>query len=135
MAKYEVHWTLERWFKVEIEAESREAAEHKFWVGEYENEQMFGTEIQEGITVIAIPEAIAEAEASQEAKALPEAEAEASQEAKAIPEAETDEEEVVWQSTITAGMVKHLSHSDIEALSDELNDAIVAVCNDFGIED
>ena len=52
MSKYEVRWTLERWFKVEIEAENPEEAESKFWAGEYENEQMFGTEIQEGIDII-----------------------------------------------------------------------------------
>jgi hypothetical protein len=89
MPKYEVHWTLERWFKVEIEADSQAEAEEKFWGGEYENEQLFGTEIQDSINVIAIPEAEAEAEAIPEA--LPEAkaiaEAGASQEAKALPEA------------------------------------------------
>jgi hypothetical protein len=57
MPKYEVRWTLERWFKVEIEAENPEEAESKFWQGEYENEQSFGTEIQEGIEVEALPEA------------------------------------------------------------------------------
>jgi hypothetical protein len=51
MAKYEVQWTYERWYRVEIEADSYEQAQQKFWEGDYENEQMFGGEIQEGVEI------------------------------------------------------------------------------------
>lgn len=51
MARFRVEWTREQWFYVEIEAESPEQAKEKFWDGDYENEQMFGSEIQEGVDV------------------------------------------------------------------------------------
>lgn len=49
MATYRVEWTREQWFYANIEADSEDNAIEKFWAGEYENEQMFGAEIQEGV--------------------------------------------------------------------------------------
>jgi hypothetical protein len=49
MAKYEVSWTRELWLRVTIEADSLEQAEQKFWDGEFENEQQYGSEIQQDV--------------------------------------------------------------------------------------
>ena len=54
--EYEVRWTREQWFKVEIQADSPEEAQEKFWNGEYENEQEYGAEIQEDIDIFEITE-------------------------------------------------------------------------------
>lgn len=51
MAKYEVSWTREQWFRVTLEADSPQQAEDKFWAGEYENEQQYGSEIQNDIDI------------------------------------------------------------------------------------
>jgi hypothetical protein len=57
MINFEIRWTREQWFKVSIEAENQEQAEAKFWEGNYQNEQMYGSEIQEEIDVFQIEEA------------------------------------------------------------------------------
>lgn len=54
--EYEVRWTREQWFKVEIQADSPEEAQEKFWNGDYQNEQEYGAEIQEGLDVFEITE-------------------------------------------------------------------------------
>lgn len=54
--EYEVRWTREQWFKVEIQADSPEEAQEKFWSGDYENEQEYGAEIQEDIDIFEITE-------------------------------------------------------------------------------
>ena len=51
MPKYQVEWTREQWFRVSIEAANEDEAIEKFWEGEYENEQQYGSEIQEGVDV------------------------------------------------------------------------------------
>lgn len=51
MPKYQVEWTREQWFRVTIDASDPDVALAKFWEGDYENEQMFGSEIQEGVDV------------------------------------------------------------------------------------
>ena len=51
MSKYKVSWTREQWFYVTIEASDKDVALAKFWEGDYENEQMFGSEIQEGVDI------------------------------------------------------------------------------------
>lgn len=56
MPKFQVEWTREQWFRVEIEATDEEVALAKFWEGDYENEQMFGAEIQDGVEVSEIQE-------------------------------------------------------------------------------
>jgi hypothetical protein len=56
MAKYKISWTQEQWFHVEIEASDEDVALAKFWDGDYENEQMFGSEIQERVDVEEIEE-------------------------------------------------------------------------------
>lgn len=40
----------------------------------------------------------------------------------------------IWQSTVTSSMVKDLSESEIEILVADLDDAVMLVCQDFGIE-
>lgn len=40
----------------------------------------------------------------------------------------------IWQSSITSSMVKDLSESEIEILVADLDDAVMLVCQDFGIE-
>jgi hypothetical protein len=57
MINFEIRWTREQWFKVSIEAENQEQAEAKFWEGNYQNEQMYGSEIQEEIDIFQIEEA------------------------------------------------------------------------------
>jgi hypothetical protein len=52
--EYEVRWTLEKWYKVSIEADSPEQAEKKFHEGDYENEQMYGAEVQDSVEVFEI---------------------------------------------------------------------------------
>lgn len=51
MANYKVEWTREQWFRVNIEANTEQEALAKFWEGDYENEQQYGSEIQEGVDV------------------------------------------------------------------------------------
>ena len=51
MAQYEIKWTRELWLKVTIEAESEQQALSKFWDGEYENPQLYGSEIQDDIDI------------------------------------------------------------------------------------
>jgi hypothetical protein len=51
MDKFRIQWTREQWFYAEIEADNEDHAITKFWEGEYTNEQMFGSEIQDGIDV------------------------------------------------------------------------------------
>lgn len=57
MPKYKVAWTREQWFYVHIEASDESVALAKFWEGDYENEQQFGSEIQEGIDVTEVTNA------------------------------------------------------------------------------
>ena len=52
--EYEVRWTLEKWYKVSIEADSPEEAEQKFHEGDYENEQVYGAEVQDSVEVFEI---------------------------------------------------------------------------------
>jgi ribulose bisphosphate carboxylase small subunit len=52
MSKYQVEYTLEKWYRVTIEAESPEDARTKFWAGDYESEeQEFGSEIQDSVEI------------------------------------------------------------------------------------
>lgn len=56
MPTYRVEWTREQWFYVNIEANTEQDAIHKFWDGDYENEQMFGSEIQDSVVAHKIEE-------------------------------------------------------------------------------
>lgn len=50
MAKqYEIKWTLEKWLKVTITAESKEQALEMFWLGKHDEPTTYGAEIQEGV--------------------------------------------------------------------------------------
>ena len=40
----------------------------------------------------------------------------------------------VWESSITAEMVKDLDHKEVEVLIADLDDAVMLVCQDFGLE-
>ncbi len=51
MSSYEIKWTDELWYRVVIEAENQDDALDKFAIGEYENEEMFGTEIQDSLDI------------------------------------------------------------------------------------
>ena len=53
MGKYFVHWTMEQWFRVEIEADSAEQALEKFDAHEYEESfvKNVGAELQDSVTV------------------------------------------------------------------------------------
>ena len=42
---------------------------------------------------------------------------------------------VVWQSKVTGSMVKGLEDKDIEHLITELDDAVMRICQDFGIDE
>lgn len=48
MPRYTVEWTLEKWYRADIQAANEEEAVAKFWQGEYTNEKHYGGEIQEG---------------------------------------------------------------------------------------
>lgn len=54
MAKFVIEYTEERWFSIEIEADSEEEASEKFWTGEcdFGNAYQFGGEIHQDITII-----------------------------------------------------------------------------------
>jgi hypothetical protein len=41
----------------------------------------------------------------------------------------------VWSSAVTADMVKGLTSNEIELLIADLDDAVMGVCQDFGIEE
>ena len=51
MSSYEIKWTDELWYRVTIEAENADDALDKFSVGDYENEEMFGTEVQDSVEI------------------------------------------------------------------------------------
>jgi|TARA_R110000803_G_scaffold201849_1_gene266766 hypothetical protein len=51
MALYKIDWTEEQWFRVDIEAENRDEAMAKFLEGEYENEEMYGSETQDSVEI------------------------------------------------------------------------------------
>ena len=44
-------------------------------------------------------------------------------------------EKIIWQSIITEEMVSGMSDDDIQMLCFDLNDAVVALCNHYGVED
>ena len=41
---------------------------------------------------------------------------------------------VVWKSVVTADMVKGMSADEIESLADALNDVVMEVCQEYGVE-
>ena len=49
--QYEIKWTLEKWLKVTVTADSEEQAREMFWAGEYGDPTQYGAEIQENIDV------------------------------------------------------------------------------------
>ena len=51
MSSYEIKWTDELWYRVTIEAENADDALDKFSVGDYENEEMFGAEMQDSVEI------------------------------------------------------------------------------------
>ena len=40
----------------------------------------------------------------------------------------------IWQSSITSEMVKDLDPNEVEVLIADLDDAVMLVCQDFGLE-
>jgi hypothetical protein len=40
----------------------------------------------------------------------------------------------IWQSSITSEMVKDLNPNELEVLIADLDDAVMLVCQDFGLE-
>jgi hypothetical protein len=42
--------------------------------------------------------------------------------------------DTIWQSTVTAEMVASLTDKDIALLTEELDDAVARICEDFGVE-
>lgn len=59
MAKYEVEWTKEVWYRSTVEANSLEEARKLFWSGEYDDEldENIGTEIQDSVEITELPDA------------------------------------------------------------------------------
>jgi hypothetical protein len=41
---------------------------------------------------------------------------------------------IVWQSTLTAGMVKDMDPNSLEILIADLDDAVEATCKDWGVD-
>jgi hypothetical protein len=52
MANFEIRWTVEHWYRVEIEATDEAEAERKFWDGEFGNPKLYGTEVQESVDIL-----------------------------------------------------------------------------------
>lgn len=40
----------------------------------------------------------------------------------------------VWKSVVTADMVKGLSADEVESLVDALNDVVMEVCQEYGVD-
>jgi len=58
MARYKVNYTIERWYAVEVEANSEEEARQKFYDGEYEDDSRdIGSELQDSVQVEELEEA------------------------------------------------------------------------------
>ncbi len=58
MAKYKVNYTIERWYAVEVEANSEEEARQKFYDGEYEDDSRdIGSELQDSVQIEELEEA------------------------------------------------------------------------------
>jgi predicted ATP-grasp superfamily ATP-dependent carboligase len=51
MTNYLVSWTEEIWYRVNIQANSVEEARELFWSGEFDTEESFGGEIQDGVDI------------------------------------------------------------------------------------
>ena len=53
MTKYMISWTNENWYRMDVEAESKEDALDKFWRGKYnwDNAFLFGEEVQDSIDI------------------------------------------------------------------------------------
>jgi len=43
-------------------------------------------------------------------------------------------EKIIWSSTVTADMIGMLSEDEKASLIESLDDAVMQVCEDFGIE-
>jgi hypothetical protein len=53
MAKYEIQWTDELWYRMTVEAESMDEALDKFNKQEYDlgDADLFGSELQDSVTI------------------------------------------------------------------------------------
>lgn len=57
MAKYEIKWTEEYWFKATFEADTEQEAIDKWSAGDYNQElDPYGVEIQDGVDITKIEE-------------------------------------------------------------------------------
>ena len=58
MAKYMIHWTEELWYRMEVEADSKEEALGKFREGEYDFDNAVNTnvETQDSIQIFEVTE-------------------------------------------------------------------------------
>ena len=51
------------------------------------------------------------------------------------PQITVSPDKVLWQSTVTVGMVERLHDLTVDQLMDDLNDAVQAICEQYGIGD
>lgn len=53
MAKFQIEWTEEVWYRKQVEADSQEEAMEKFWTGELDidSSDSYGGEVQDSIEI------------------------------------------------------------------------------------
>ena len=53
MGKFVIEYTVEHWYRVEVEADSNEQAEEKFWMGEcdFDSAERYGEEVQQDLSI------------------------------------------------------------------------------------
>ena len=56
MAKFEIEWTEEVWYRKRVEADSKEDAMEKFWAGELDidSSDSYGGEVQDSIEIMEV---------------------------------------------------------------------------------
>ena len=60
MKTYEIKYTAEKWYKVNISAENEDQARELFFSGEFDEEPLlYGEETQDGIDVVYVKEEVA----------------------------------------------------------------------------
>jgi hypothetical protein len=52
MAKFQIDWTEEVWYRAVVDADSLEQAREKFWAGEYNDDaHSYGMEVQDSVEI------------------------------------------------------------------------------------
>ena len=43
-------------------------------------------------------------------------------------------QEIIWRSTVYADMVDHIPHEDVSIFTKELDDAVMQICAEWGVD-